>query len=144
MKEIKWNLTREKHLDHMVKVVPFIVFCYAIQCFMISKVAPGEFSTWSLSILGGFLAAMIASFVTYDLKHKVTFNEDSFTTSFLFGDKTYKYSDIWEINIAERGQSFTTMTFKTNGKKFSFYFVDDAEKIERWILDKKNPSSIAA
>ena len=31
------TLSREKHLDHMVRVVPFIVFCYAVQCFIITK-----------------------------------------------------------------------------------------------------------
>ena len=93
-----FTITREKHLDHMVRVVPFIVFCYAVQCFVIMKVSPGSFSTISLSILGGFLALMIAGFITYDVKHQVILNEGSLNIRFLGSDKTILYDDIWLID----------------------------------------------
>lgn len=139
-----FNITREKHLDHMVKVVPFIVFCYAIQCFAIMKVSPGEFSSISLSVLGGFLACMISAFIAYDLKHQVVLNEDELTVQFFHIQKTIKYVDIWEIEIKDPGQSFSTLTLLTKHGKVSFFFVDDSEKIKKFIESKKHVDLMAA
>lgn len=145
MKEDNWFLTREKHLDHMVRVVPFIVFCYATQCFMIMKISPTEFSSWSLTILGGFLALMIGGFITYDLKHQVEFKENSLCIHFLGGSKEIRYEEMWDVKISEPGNSFATLSFKVKNKKHSFYFIDNAEKTMAWILEKnKRPVSQAA
>lgn len=140
----RFDLTREKHLDHMVKVVPFIVFCYAIQSFAILQVSPGEFSSVSLSILGGFLACMISAFITYDLKHQASFFEDHFEVRFFAHEKIVKYEDIWSIEISDPGQAFSTLTFVTRQGKMSFYFVDDAEKIKKFIESKKESELLAA
>lgn len=139
-----FHITREKHLDHMVKVVPFIVFCYAIQCFAIMKVSPGEFSSISLSILGGFLAFMISAFITYDLKHEVTFSENYMEIKFLNNHKTIRYEDIWAVEIKDPGQSFSTLSLLTKEGKVSFFFVDDSEKIKKFIEDKKQSDLMAA
>lgn len=131
------TLTREKHLDHLVRVVPFIVLCYAIQCFVILKVSPQNFSTIGLSVLGGFLALMIAGFITYDLKHKVHFYEHELQISFLGRSKTIYYDDIWSMDISDPGQSFSTLTLTTSSGKHSFFFMDEAEKIKSWIENRK-------
>lgn len=134
-----FSLTREKHLDHMVRVVPFIVFCYAIQCFVIMKMDPGEFSSWCLSFLGGFLALMVAGFITYDLKHQVLFNDTSLTAHFLWSHKTIHYSEILAIVVEDPSETFSTLVLLTRKGKQTFYFVDDAPKIKEWLESKKNP-----
>jgi len=139
-----FHITREKHLDHMVRVVPFIVFCYAIQCFAIMKVSPGEFSSISLSILGGFLACMISAFITYDLKHQVSFSENFMEIKFLSNHKMIRYEDIWAVEIKDPGQSFSTLTLLTKDGKLSFFFVDDSEKIKKFIESKKQIDLMAA
>lgn len=144
MKTGKWYLTREKHLDHMVRVVPFIVFCYAVQCFMIMKISPGEFSQTSLMVLGGFLAMMIGGFISYDLKHTVELSENELCIRFFSSHKTVKYEDIWEVLVSEPGQSFATVTLKTQSGNFSFYFIDDAEKVKAWLEEKRKLPSMAA
>lgn len=138
------HMTREKHLDHMVRVVPFIVFCYAIQCYFIMKISPTEFSSISLSILGGFLAAMISCFITYDLKHQAKFSENEVEIHFLGSKKIISYSEIVMIDIKEPGQSFSTLILKTNSGKYSFYFIDDAEKIKKHIESQKHVELLAA
>lgn len=139
-----FHITREKHLDHMVKVVPFIVFCYAIQCFAIMKISPGEFSSISLSILGGFLAFMITAFITYDLKHEVSFSENYMEIKFFSNSKTIRYEEIWAVEIKDPGESFSTLTLLTKEGKVSFFFVDDSEKIKKFIEDKKQSDLMAA
>ncbi|MFP5387366.1 MAG: hypothetical protein ACLGHN_14910 [Bacteriovoracia bacterium] len=142
--ESLFNITREKHLDHMVKVVPFIVFCYAIQSFLIMKIDPGPFATISLSVLGGFLALMITAFVTYDLKHQVFVSESHLEIKFLFYQRKITFEEITELTVMEPGQSFSNLVIKTHHGKYTFYFIDDAEKLKTWIQEKKHPVPMAA
>lgn len=138
MKVMNINITREKHLDHMVKVVPFIVLCYAVQCFVIYKMSPTEFSTISLSLLGGTLALMIAGFISYDLKHKVELRDHELEVSFMGKNTIIPYEDIWSMTISEPGQSFASLMLKTKKGKFTFYFIDQAEKIKTIIEERQN------
>ena len=139
--EKTFELTREKHLDHMVKVVPFIVFCYAVQCYFIMKIGPSSFSTTSLSILGGLLVCMIMAFITYDLKQKVCFHETSLKSEFFHFSQIISYQDIIDIEVVDPEESFSTLRIITKKKTFTYYFVDDAKKIQAWIDFKKSPNS---
>lgn len=137
-------LSREKHLDHMVRVVPFIVLCYFIQSYVVFQINPGKFTSSSLMVLGGLLALMITGFVVYDLKHKVEFLENELTISFLGIKNTVQFSEIVSLEIAEPGQSFSHLIVKTQNKKFTFYFIDNAEKIKCWIEERNVTYSQAA
>jgi hypothetical protein len=136
------TISREKHLDHMVRVVPFIVFCYAVQCFIITKIGPGDFSTISLTILGGFLALMIAGFITYDVKHRVVLDDSGINIHFLGTTKLISYDEIWMVEINEPDQSFSTIKLHGNKGKTTFYFVDESDKIKRWIEDHQTKSHL--
>lgn len=131
------TITREKHLDHMVRVVPFIVLCYAVQCFAILKLGPSEITIISIMVLGGFLALMIAGFITYDLRHNVTFFKDELHTRFFVFNHIIRYEDILNIEINEPKQSFATLTIKTKNGKHTYYFVDEADKIKEWLESQK-------
>lgn len=131
------KLTREKHLDHMVKVVPFIVMCYAIQSFIILRISPTDFSGFTLSLLGGFIALMIVGFITYDLKHQVIFHDKVMSCHFFHAHHTIRYEDIYEVEVKEPGESFATLTLKTSQGKFSFYFVDEASSVKEFLESKK-------
>lgn len=140
MKHSDFYLTREKHLDHMVMVVPFIVFAYAIQCFFITRIGPVDFVVDGLFLLGGCLVLMIAGFITYDLTHIVKLEDEAFSVSvnWLNFHRTYSYHDLSLIEISESGQSFATLTLTThNGKKIGFYFIDDPDKIKAWLEKKR-------
>jgi hypothetical protein len=135
-------ISREKHLDHMVRVVPFIVTAYAIQCYFILQMDSQEFGVNGLFVLGGMLIAMISAFITYDLTHAVIFHEHSLTISinWLGYKKEIFYQDIISVEITEPGQSFSTLQLKMkSGKKFGFYFIDEADKIKQWIEQKRTP-----
>lgn len=137
-------LSREKHLDHMVRVVPFIFFCYAIQCFVVFKIAPNQFSTTSLSILGGFLAAMVTAFITYDLKHQVTLDENELHIKFFRFERSIGYEQIISIEVKDPNENFSSLIIKTNQSRHTFYFIDDAQKIKEWIEKKKVPAELLA
>ncbi len=90
---------------------------------------------------------MIAGFATYDLTHVVTFQDEKLTVSikWLNYERTYHYEEIIKIEVSDVGQPFATMYFTTvSGKKFGFYFVDDADKIKAWIEQKQLPEMQSA
>jgi hypothetical protein len=140
--ENDFSVTREKHLDHMVRVVPFIVVAYAIQCYLIMRAGPAEFSVNGLFFLGACLTLMITGFIVYDLTHVVTFEADNLTISmsWLGYKEAVSYQNITQIEVSDPGQSFSTLILKTSsGKKYGFYFIDDADKIKSWLEQKRLP-----
>lgn len=143
----EFSVTREKHLDHMVRVVPFIVTAYAIQCYFIMRAGPAEFYVNGLFFLGACLTLMITGFIIYDLTHVVKFGSESLTISiaWLGLERTLSYQELDLIEVADPGQSFSTLVLKThNGKKYGLYFIDDADKIKTWIEQKRSPELRAA
>jgi hypothetical protein len=132
-----FSITREKHLDHMVRVVPFIVMGYAIQSYVMLRVAPGEFSQICLSALGATLALMIAAFIYHDLKHQVIFLEHHLEINFLLRTFKVSYHEIASVEVHGPEYAFSNLTLKCVSRSHTFYFVDDAEKIKTWIENKK-------
>jgi hypothetical protein len=143
MKAPIFKITREKHLDHMVKVVPFIVLIYGIQSYVLWKI-DGPISGGSLLVLGCLLVTMIGSFLVYDLKHQVLFFEDHLEIEFLGLKKSLNYSDIMTIETSDPSESFGSLHLKANKKSIRLYFVDDVGKIKEWILNQKSPEQLAA
>ena len=143
MKE-NYVVTHEKHLDHMVRVVPMIFTFYVIQCFVMLKISPTDFTQNSLLFLGVFLAVLISSLLFYDLKHKAEISSAHFIVSFMFQHHMIEISDIQSVDVSNPGQSFSTVTLKTSKKKYRIFFVDDAVEVKDFIEDLKRSSQIAA
>ena len=136
-----FSITREKHLDHMVRVVPFIVTLYAIQCYFIINMEKTAIASDALLFLGLCLITMISSFITYDLTHIVNFTEDKIEISVRWAGykKTLPICDISKVDVLDPGQSFSTMILTSkNGEKHKFFFIDDADKIKKWLEDKQS------
>lgn len=133
-------LSREKHLDHMVKVVPLIVLGFAIQSYVLMSMK-NSLGINSVFVLGACLCAMIGAFIIHDIKHVVTFHSDFLESKFLFFSHKVFYKDISGISISDPKQSFATLRFKANGKKHTYFFIDDAEEIKSFIEAAQAPVS---
>ncbi len=142
-KTIPFSLTREKHLDHMTKVVPFIVMMFGIQGYLLTRINE-SFGTSAIFILAGCLISMITAFITYDVKHQVTFFEDHLEMNFLGLKKTVSYQDIVNLQISETNQTFASLHFRTKSAKHSFFFVDDADGIKAFLELRRAPELKAA
>jgi hypothetical protein len=144
MKTSEFSLSREKHLDHLVKVVPFIVFVYAVQCYTILQITPEKFFVDSMLFLGIGLAVMISSFITYDLTHRVEFFSDSLVISikWLTYQREIPISDIIHVESSASDSSFGTVLIKLkSGKTVKFYFIDNSDKIILWFKQRKETLS---
>lgn len=135
------KISREKHLDHMVKVVPVIVFGYALQCYIISGMNSAVGGT-TLLILGALLCMMIMGFITYDIKHEVKFTDAGMDIEFL-GTKTHvPYTEITDVQNSSPGHTFGSITVKCGRKMYKVYFIDEADKVKAFIEAKRSPESI--
>lgn len=136
-------ITREKHLDHMVKVTPLIFLGYGLQCYFLMQMNATGISKHVLG-LGLALALMIGLFLLHDVYHQVSFFEEYLESGWRFSGKkkTINYSDIESVEISEKDQSFATLIIRlSNKKKIVFYFVDKPEELKTWIEQHKNSTS---
>jgi hypothetical protein len=142
-KNTPFTLTREKHLDHMVKVIPFIVLMFGIQGYVLTKIHEGLGGA-AILVLAGCLISMITAFITYDVKHQVTFFESHFEIKFLGLHKKIMYSEVLSVQISESNQTFASIQLRTKQGAHRFFFVDDADSIKTFLESQKNQEFKAA
>lgn len=142
-KTTPFTLTREKHLDHMVKVVPFIALMFGIQGYILTKIHE-DFGGFAIFVLAGCLISMITAFITYDVKHQVNFFESHLEIKFLGLSKKILYTDILTIQISESNQTFASLQLRTKQGPHRFFFVDDADAVKAFLENRKNPEIKAA
>ncbi len=130
------KLTREKHLDHMVRVVPIIVLGYAIQGYIIKGMETPIGGT-CLMILGGLLVTMIIGFITYDVKHSIELKDSEIEVSFFNFKKMISYQDILTVENTSPQHHFGTITLKTTKGTTRLYFIDEADKVKEFLNKKR-------
>ena len=131
------KVTREKHLDHMVKVVPFIVFCYGVHSYLLLNLGGNPLSIKGIMTLGGFLALMIISLVVYDIKHRVELDHEGVKMSFMRMEKFIKYHEILNVEVVSPEDSFSTLKILTASGTYHLYFIDEAIEVKNWITEKQ-------
>jgi len=130
------KLTREKHLDHMVRVVPLVVFGFIIQSYLIMSIDPNEFGKNMVLLLAFSLGTLIAGLSIYDVTHHVTLLEDHLLIEMKWLGKQTKvnFSEIKDIHCRHPDQNFTTVDIILyDNTKYVFYFVDSPVMIKEWI-----------
>lgn len=135
------SITREGHLDHMVKVTPLIFLGYGLQCYFLMNVNFNGQISVHLLVLGLALASMIGMFLLHDVYHQVHFFEGHFESGWRFfgKQKTINYSEIQSIDVSEKEQKFASLIIRLqNKRKIVFYFVDKPEEIKTWLEKHKD------
>lgn len=142
-KKPPFSITREKHLDHMVRVVPLIALMFGVQGYILMKIHEGLGGA-AIFVLAGCLISLITAFITYDVKHQVTFFEGHLEMKFMGLKKSISYSDITAVFVSEAGQTFASVHLKTTTGKHTFFFVDDADAIKAFLESCKSQDLKAA
>lgn len=138
-----FTVTREKHLDHMVRVVPIIVLFYGIQYYMVFQMGV-SFTNSHFMALGLFLVLMIAGFISYDLHHKIECKENHINVCWGPLNKNILYQDILAVEIPEDEKSFSTVKIVTKNGSTKFFFVDQAKALKLFIEDQQKEKLLAA
>ncbi len=141
-------ISRQGHIDHFFRVIPIIFVIYCAQCFLFKVLFPSDISIqiWIFT-LGAMLLTMMGIFLNYDLHHKVEVFENQLSVKYplLFINKVINIHEIEDIIVAQPGAPFSNLLLKlNNGKKMTFYFVDEAENVAKLIIGKQINYSQAA
>jgi len=122
------KITREKHLDHLVRVVPILCLAYGIQSFMMMNYAQGGATGVLVFLLGVSLALSVVALVTYDHRHHVAWNEESFEVRapWSLTTTTIPREAIKSIEVMGGPEEFQTVSVVLHDRRrFTFYFTDN-------------------
>jgi hypothetical protein len=128
------NLTHEKHLDHLVRVVPLLCFAYGVQSYLMVNMARGANTGNLIFTLGFFLAMSVMMLVTYDLKFKVRWDTTRliFKAPWRFYEKIITFQEIESLEVVGKEDEFQTVLIRLhNRKKYVFYFVDNGHELQK-------------
>jgi branched-subunit amino acid transport protein AzlD len=126
--EKQTQLTHEKHLNHLVRVVPLLCLAYGMQSYMMMSFAKTVPTGTLVLLLGVSLAMSVIALVTYDNYYNVSWADDQFTVKkpWSWKTKTFKRREIQSIEVIGEVDQFQTVIVKFHGKKrITFYFVDN-------------------
>lgn len=135
------SITRENHLNHLVRVVPLLALAYGVQSWLMLQWAQGGPTGFLILCLGLSLALSVIGMVFYDQHHRVSFGEDSVTVRapWLFGQKRFGREDISSIHVEGAEDAFQTVTVKLkNRRTYRFYFTDNGHLFQKTMQGKSN------
>jgi hypothetical protein len=138
------TMTREKHLDHLVRVVPILCLAYGIQSFMMMSYAQGGPTGKLVFLLGVSLALSVLGLVTYDLRHKVSWDAEGFSVGspWYFKSHTIERSLIAQIDVTGAPEEFQTVRITLKDRRrFTFYFVDNGLEFKASMEEQTNTAS---
>lgn len=132
--EKKHQLTREKHLNHLVRVVPLLCLAYGIQSYMMMSFAKGGPTGTLVLLLGVSLALSVVALVTYDNHHVVTWDAAGFglRAPWTFGEKSFTRDDVATVDVIGEPEEFQTVIVQLkNRRRLRFYFVDNGHEFKQ-------------
>lgn len=138
--EIKHQLTREKHLNHLVRVVPLLCLAYGVQSYMMMSYAAGGPTGTLVLLLGISLAMSVIALVTYDNHHVVTWTDDGFSlrAPWTFGAKSVTRADIHAVDVIGEPDEFQTVIVQLKDqRRLRFYFVDNGHEFKQFMEAKQ-------
>jgi hypothetical protein len=141
------RITREKHLDHLTRVVPLLALAYGIQSYLMMKWSQGGPTGFLVVLLGISLALSVLVLVTYDQRHTVTFGEEGFCVrySWMFKPRNISKDEIKQIVVVGEPDQFQSVvvSLKT-GRKVTFHFADNGEEFKTVLLTPAAREKFAA
>jgi hypothetical protein len=142
-----YKITREKHLNHLTRVVPLLALAYGVQSYLMMKWSQGGPTGFLVMLLGISLAVSVLVLVTYDQRHTVTFGPDGFCVrySWMFKPKNVLREEIKQIVVIGEADEFQSVVvaLKT-GRKVTFHFADNGEEFKTVLSKPEAREKLAA
>lgn len=130
------RISRENHLSHLTRTLPFITVVFVIQCLLIRHFSPTiNLGDYALYLAMG-LVFFVVSLVYYDNNHHVIIYPDHLLIYFsLLGvNRKVYFSDIASIEGPKEECHFSTLVVRLKDKEnLVFYFVDYPVQVKQLI-----------
>jgi hypothetical protein len=127
------RLTREKHLNHLVRVVPLLSLAYGIQSYLMMKWSQGGPTGALVLLLGVCLAISVLGMAFYDQRHQVLFDEAGFRVRPVLGLRWRRFTreDVSQVEIEGGEDEFQNVTVHLKrGRSLVFRFVDNGHAFQ--------------
>lgn len=134
------QISREKHLQYMVKLVPFLIGAIALQSFVYYRYFPSHLAQDITIFLTIGMALILAFFMAHNHFHQVEFKENFLEIRI----KPFKYQEeilyrniiSYEITPTRHGFATVKLTTK-DGQAIKIFYMDDAENFIHGIKKKQ-------
>lgn len=134
------KMTREKHLDYMVKMAPFLFFAVVIQIFVYAQFFEPILARDISIFLSVGTALILAAFYAHDHFHQVLFQPNylEIRVNPLKYREEILYRNIigYEITHHPRGFSNVKLLIK-NGDPVKLYYIDNGEDFIHTLKKKQ-------
>lgn len=133
------KITREKYAQFVNKLIPVLVLCYLLQAYLYLRYAPSDISFDVVLLLGLALAGMFIYHGVFEHYHKITLHSNYLEVQFapLKMQNSYSYREIVDVAVESRLKAYKhVLIHLEDGSKLKLAYVDDAEKIRKYLLDR--------
>lgn len=134
------QITREKHLQYMVKLIPYLIAAIVVQSYVYFHMFPQHLAQDITVFLGVGVALILLGFGAHDHFHQVKMKENYLEISV----KPLKYQEeilyrnitAYEIIPTKHGFASVRLILK-DGNAVKIYYLDDAENFIQKIKSKQ-------
>lgn len=131
------KITREKYAQFVSKLIPVLVLCYLVQAYLYLRYAPSDISYDVVLLLGLALVGMFIYHGVFEHYHKITLHSNYLEVQFspLRLATSYSYREIVDVAVQSRLKAYQhVLIHLEDGSKLKLAYVDDADKIRKYIL----------
>lgn len=143
--DVMMQITRNNHLQYMVRLTPCLILLYFLQILAYRHFASPALSQDLNIFLGVGLASIIALYYFYDHHHKITCRENYLETRFdiLKMKEEVLYQNVVHIEVKKtRFSSYGKVTLHSkDGNIHHLHHVDSPELIKAYIEQKRSKSA---
>lgn len=130
------RITREKHLNYLTRLMPFLFGAYILQCYLYLQWAPRDLALDVALFMGIGIVLVSLGFAFYDQIHTVKLHRHHLVISIdlIKYKEEILYSHIQHIKVNPSSHAFYNVTLTLrNGETHKLYYLDDVEELKQHI-----------
>ncbi len=134
------QMTREKHLQYMVKLVPYLIGAIVLQSYLYFQFFPRDLAHDITVFLSIGVAIILAGFCAHDHFHQVTIRENYLEIAVrpLKYQEEILYRNITAYEIIPTKHGFSSVKlFLRDGNAVKIHYLDDADRFIHIIKKKQ-------
>ncbi len=124
-------VTRASHIDHLIRLLPFITLLFLGQCFLLKSLIQ-DVAIGNLCLMMGSILIMLVGFMYYyDVGHSVEVYQNHIVSDFppFIERQIIQFKDIADIRVSDPEMDFSNVKIILHsGDVYSVFFVDQPQK----------------
>jgi hypothetical protein len=130
------KISREKHLRHMTRLMPYLMLAYAAQSYLYLKYVPEHIAVDVTIFVGVGIVLVTAGFALYNHFHQVSLHKHHLSSGLMvFGLKEeilYRNIQYLDIETSRHGY-FNVTLYLRDGTIHKLFYLDDVSELNALI-----------